>query len=83
MQIIVLLGANILHIILKALKALMIETSKQSICKKDESCQQCDFQRNRQFSKNYNSLPLRPTQFITKERHISDMSSIRKNIIEP
>ena len=39
--------------------------------------------KNLQFSKNCSSLPLRPTEFVSKERHISDMSSNRKKIIEP
>ena len=35
------------------------------------------------FPKNCSSLPLTPTEFVSKERHITDMSSNRKKIIEP
>ena len=41
------------------------------------------FSKNHQFSKNCSSLPLKRTHFVTEERHITDMSSIRKKILEP
>ena len=42
-----------------------------------------DDKKNYQFPKNCSSLPLRPTEFVSKKRHITDMSSNRKKIIEP
>ena len=39
--------------------------------------------KNDHFPKNYSSVPLRPTEFVSKERHITDMSFNRKKIIEP
>ena len=38
---------------------------------------------NHQWETICSSLPLRPTEFVSKERHITDMSSNRKKIIEP
>ena len=62
----------------------MIETDTyQSNCKKDDPSRESNFQKNHQFSKNCSSLPLSRTHFVTKERHITDMSSIRKKIKEP
>ena len=39
--------------------------------------------KNDHFPKNCSSLLLRPTEFVSKEKHITDMSSNRKKIIEP
>ena len=56
----------------------MIETEQPSICKKVRPTEECDFEKNHKFSKNYSFLPLRCSQFDTKDRHNTDMSSIRE-----
>ena len=41
------------------------------------------FKENDRFGINSSSLTVRPTEFVSKERHITDMSCNRKKIIEP
>ena len=70
--------------LLQALKALVIETGNTEFKYKIWLLKSTlyYFQKNHLFSRKYSSLPLRPTQFVIKERHITDMSSIRKKIKE-
>ena len=55
--------------------------TEHNMSKKVRPAKSYDFKKNHQFSKNFSSLPLRRTHFVTKERHITDMSIIRKKII--
>ena len=70
---------DIYIILYQAQKVRVIKTSTRVIKRKIVPVDK----KNYQFGNNSSSLPLRPTEFVSEERHITDMSSNRKKIVEP